>query len=97
MVTKTISKRVVEDRRGRPRVRRDINDLIRTPEGKASEAKLCSVAGKGILAYILVEYAAVIVNNWDVLAIIALFLIAPDLIKKLLEMRYGAMTGKKGV
>ena len=79
------------------RVRRDLNDLIRSPNGNISEAKLCSVAGKASLLYLLLAYPEMIIKNWEVLMVFSLFLIAPDLIKKLLEMRYGSITGKKNV
>ncbi len=76
-------------------IRREVNELIRDPQGRVSEAKVFSVLGKSALLYVLLANTASIIERWDVLSVIVLALIAPDLLKKLLTMRLG--TGKSEV
>jgi hypothetical protein len=79
---------VTDDRRHQP-IRRDFNALIRDPHGRVSEAKLFAAAGKAALLYVLLTYTPSIIERWDVLAVIVLTLVAPDLLKKFLTLRAG--------
>ena len=74
-------------------LRRDVNDLVRAEDGKVSEAKLWTNIGKGIAAYMLVYHTGYIVDRWDALAILLLILVAPDMVKKLLTLKYGGANG----
>ena len=75
------------DRR-RSALRRDLNDMVRDPAGGLSEAKLWASLGKAIAAYLLMSNAAHIIAYWDALAILLLIMVAPDLIKKILNLKY---------
>ena len=70
-------------------LRRDINDLVRDESGRVSPSKIGGIAGQVIAGkYLLVHWEAVI-GAWDVLTILLSVLIAPELFKKLLTMKYG--------
>ena len=69
-------------------LRRDLNDIVRDPSGNVSEAKLWASLGKAIAAYLMMSNAAHIIAYWDALAILLLAMIAPDLIKKVLTLKY---------
>ena len=77
-------------------VRRDLNDLVRTPQGQVSEAKVWSNVGKFIAAYLLLHHAQYIIERWDALTILLTILVLPDLFKKVLEMKYGSVQQKGG-
>lgn len=87
------------ERRHQP-IRRELNEIIRDPHGRVSEAKTFAVLGKSALLYILLTYPVSILERWDVLAVIVSALIAPDLFKKFLTLRAGgsvsAPAEKKG-
>ena len=70
-------------------IRRDLNDLIRSEDGKVSEAKVWTNAGKCIAAWLLLHHTEYIVERWDALTILLLILVAPDLVKKVVTMKYG--------
>ena len=74
------------DRR-RSVLRRDLNDMVRDPSGNVAEAKLWASLGKAIAAYLLMSNSAHIIAYWDALAVLLLILVAPDLIKKVLNLR----------
>ena len=70
-------------------LRRDLNDMVRDPEGRVSEAKLWASLGKAICAYLLMYNRDAIIRNWDALAVMLVIMVAPDILKKLLSMKYG--------
>ena len=74
--------------RRRSALRRDLNDMVRDPTGGLSEAKLWASLGKAIAAYLLMSNATYIIAYWDALAILLLIMVAPDLIKKVLNLKY---------
>lgn len=76
------------------RLRRDFNDIARSPDGRVSEAKLWSSAGKAAALFLLVRHAESVIESWDVLAVLLLVLIAPDLFKKFIAVRYPQTTQK---
>ncbi len=78
----------------RSAIRRDLNDMVRDPEGRVSEAKLWASLAKAIAAYLMVTNSAHIIAYWDALAILLIAMIAPELIKKVLALKYQAPQGK---
>jgi hypothetical protein len=68
--------------------------MVRDPEGNVSEAKLWASLGKAIAAYLLMSNSAHIIAYWDALAILLVAMIAPDLIKKVLTLKYQPGGGK---
>ncbi len=70
-------------------VRRDLNDLVRDESGKCSPAKVGAMIGQGIAIKYLLEHWQSVITSWDILTILLSVLIAPDLFKKLLVMKYG--------
>lgn len=68
-------------------IRRDLNDLVRGPDGKVSEAKAYAVAFKGLMFYTFLHYTDKILSNWEVLSIFVTAFLAPDLLKKALTIR----------
>lgn len=72
------------------KLRRDFNDIARSPDGRVSEAKLWASAGKAASLFLLIRHSESVIESWDVLAVLLLVLIAPDLFKKFLAMRYAA-------
>ena len=70
-------------------IRRDLNDLVRSPDGKVAEVKLWSNVGKFIAAVILVVHLKDILPYWDALAVLLAFLIIPDVAKKMIVTKAG--------
>jgi hypothetical protein len=81
------------DRR-KANLRRDLNDLVRDPSGKVSEAKAFTVVFKGAMLYVFLKHAEMILKDWIVLAVFVTAMIAPDIMKKILVMRAGAVPPK---
>lgn len=77
------------ERRGPATVRRDLNDLIRSPDGKVSEAKGGAVLFKTAMLYVFVTKIDAILADWIILSIFVTAFIAPDLLKKVLTMKAG--------
>lgn len=73
-------------------IRRDINDLVRDESGKISGSKIGTYVGQGISAKLLLASVAPL-PTWDVLGILFTVLIAPEMLKKLLTMKYGGTEG----
>lgn len=76
-------------------LRADLNDLVRSPDGRLSEAKLFSVVFKIAMAWAFIKYTAVILATWDVLSVFIVAMIAPDVLKKWMVMRAGIPEEKK--
>lgn len=70
-------------------MRRDLNDLVRGPDGKVAEAKVGAVAFKAAMIYVFLEHAVLVLKDWMVLAVFVTALLAPDLLKKLMSMKLG--------
>ena len=68
-------------------VRRDLNDLVRDPIGRVSEAKVFAVVFKSSMVWVFLKHAETILRDWMVLAVFITALLAPDLLKKLMAMR----------
>lgn len=79
----------MNERRTPVSVRRDLNDLIRSPDGKVSEAKAGTVLFKSAMLYVFVDKIDAILADWIILSIFVTAFIAPDLLKKVLTMKAG--------
>lgn len=80
---------MTDDRRHQP-LRREINQLVRDPSGRVSEAKLFSIIGKTALLYVFIAKFDQVVADSMVLLIFVAAWIAPDLLKKAISARAGA-------
>lgn len=81
-------KRVFKERHAS--IRRDLNDLIRDPQGKVSAGKVGGILGQWLAIKLTLEHSAALVDKPETLAILLLMLIAPEVVKKFLTMKYGA-------
>jgi hypothetical protein len=68
-------------------LRDDLNDLVRSPDGKVSEAKAFAVAFKASMLYVFIKHAETILKDWMILAVFVTAMVAPDLLKKIVSMR----------
>lgn len=75
-------------------VRRDLNDLVRSPDGKVSESKGGAVLFKTAMLYVFITEIKTILSDWMILAIFVTAFIAPDLLKKVLTMKLGGDISK---
>ena len=82
---------MMHDARG-SRLRRDINALIRDPNQNISASKLWVNIGNAVTVYLLIAYGELIVLHWEVLAVLLTILVAPDLLKKVISLKYGETT-----
>jgi hypothetical protein len=73
---------------------RDLNELVRDPQGRMSEAKMFAVAFKPFLIWVFVKNAETILQDWTILTVIVVTFVAPDLLKKLIAMRTGTPDGE---
>lgn len=69
--------------------RRDLNDLVRDEKGRVSAVKIGLLVGQWVAVKMLLEHSAVVIDRWDSLAILFTVLIAPDLFKKLVTLKWG--------
>lgn len=76
-------------------LRRDLNDLVRDPSGRVSEAKTYAAVFKGAMVYVFLKHTELILKDWMVLAVFVTAMIAPDVLKKILSMRAGASVEEK--
>lgn len=79
---------MIEERRQAP-LRRDLNDLVRDPQGKVSEAKAFAVAFKISMIYVFLKHTEMVIKDWMVLLVFCAAMLAPDLLKKLITMKAG--------
>ena len=73
-------------------LRRDLNDLVRDESGHLSPSKIGTLAGQWLSIKLILENGAAIIANWDSLTVLFSVLIAPELFKKLMNMKYGTTT-----
>lgn len=66
-----------------------MNDLVRNPDGKVSESKVWANVGKAICVYLILAYTNAVLTTEYTLLTLLLFIIAPDLVKKIVTMRFG--------
>lgn len=81
------------ERRGSA-MRRDLNDLIRSPDGKVSEAKGFAVTFKAAMIYVFLRNTDAILAEWTILALFITAFLAPDLLKKIISMKIGVKEPK---
>ncbi len=70
-------------------LRRDLNDLVRSPDGKVAEAKVFTVLFKAAMVYVFIKHYEVVTKDWTVLMVFVAAMIAPDILKKLLAVKAG--------
>jgi hypothetical protein len=73
--------------------RRDLNDLVRNGDGRLSPTKVGTLVGQWLAVKLILENGDAIIKNWDSLTVLFAVLIAPELFKKLLNMKYGVQNG----
>ena len=73
-------------------LRRDLNDLVRDREGRLDPVKIGTLVGQWLSVKLILEHGAAIIGNWDSLTVLFLVLTAPEMFKKLVNMKYGAAT-----
>ena len=71
------------------RLRRDINDLVRDESGGLSLTKIGTLAGQWLAVKLIIENGKDVIVNWDSLTVLFTVLIAPELFKKMMNMKYG--------
>ena len=76
-------------------LRRDLNDLVRDQSGRLSPTKIGTLVGQWLAVKLILENGSAIIANWDSLTVLFSVLIAPELAKKLLNMKYGNGTEAK--
>ena len=69
-------------------IRRSINSLAMR-DGEVQESKLFATIGKGLCIWLIWKYADALIGHENLLFVLLLFLIFPELIKKFITMRYG--------
>lgn len=70
-------------------LRRDLNDLVRDESGHLSPTKIGTLVGQWLSVKLIIENGSLIIANWDSLTVLFSVLIAPELFKKLMNMKYG--------
>lgn len=70
-------------------LRRDLNDLVRDRDGSLSPSKVGTLIGQWLAIKLILQHGDTIVNNWDSMTVLFLVLIAPELFKKMMNMKYG--------
>ena len=70
-------------------LRRDLNDLVRDESGRLSPTKVGTLVGQWLAIKLILENGSAIIANWDSLTVLFSVLIAPELFKKLMNMKYG--------
>ena len=70
-------------------LRRDLNDLVRDQSGHLSPTKMGTLVGQWLAVKLILENGSAIIANWDSLTVLFSVLIAPELFKKLMNMKYG--------
>ena len=84
--------------RRRSTIRRQFNESFCSPDGSISPSKTVAVFTQIVLLYHLGRDFDELIKQWESLAWVLTFLVAPDVVKKLLVMKYGnghSQTGDK--
>ena len=76
------------DKRTGSTLRRDLNDLVRGEDGYLSPTKIGTLVGQWLAVKLILEHGSEIIANWDSLTVLFLVLIAPELAKRLIAMKY---------
>ena len=76
----------------RSSLRRSVNSLAMR-DGETQESKLFSTVGKLLCIWLIYRYAESLINHWEVLLVLLSWLIAPDIAKKAITMKFGSSNG----
>ena len=76
-------------------LRRDMNDIVRDEHGNLSAVKMGLLSGQIIAVYLLLKHSEYVIDRWDSLATLMIALTAPDVLKKVISMKYGSNGGAK--
>ena len=71
-------------------LRRDLNDAVRSDDGRFSESKAWAGVGKLICVYLLLIYTDAVLHTEYTLVTLLAFVIAPDLVKRVIGAKYGS-------
>lgn len=66
-----------------------MNALVRDESGGLSLTKIGTLIGQWLAAKVIVENGKEVIANWDSLLVLFTVLIAPELFKKMVNMKYG--------
>ena len=83
---------MIKDRRTHP-IKRTLGSLAMR-DGAVVESKIFSTVGKVLCIWLIYKHAEVLIAHEEALFILLAFLILPDLVKKLLDMRFSRGTTK---
>jgi len=75
-------------------LRRDLNDLVRDESGRLSPTKVGTLIGQWLAVKLILQYGETIIKQWDTLTVLFVVLIAPELFKKLMNMKYGGSSSE---
>ena len=70
-------------------LRRDLNDLVRDESARLSPTKIGTLVGQWLAVKLILEHGTEIIANWDSLTVLFSVLVAPELAKKALNLKYG--------
>lgn len=77
------------------RLRRDLNELLLYRDGVVEHSKLWSNVGCVIVAYWMISVPERVWTDWVASIAISSSLIAPDIVRKLINMKNGAAEKEK--
>ena len=77
-----------DDKRKSCRLRRDINDLVRDEQGNLSPTKVGLLIGQWLAIKMILQHSDSLISHWDSLTALFMVLIAPDIFKKMFNMKY---------
>ena len=75
-------------------IRRAVNDALLYRNGEAEPAKLWMNIGCGIVAWWMISLPELVWKEWIASCVIAMLLIAPDIVKKVINLRLGGGNGQ---
>lgn len=79
----------MHEKRGPPRIRRDLNDLVRDESGRLSPTKVGTLIGQWLAIKLILENGKDLIASWDAMVVLFSVLIAPELIRKIVNTKYG--------
>jgi len=83
----------MSEERRRFGLRRDLNELVRGKGGYISTSKVGTLVAQWLSVKLILEHGSEIIANWDSLTVLFTVLLAPEIIKRIIEKKYGVMTG----
>jgi len=83
----------MSEERRRFGLRRDLNDLVRDRDGFISTSKVGTLIAQWLSVKLILEHGSEIIANWDSLLVLFTVLLAPEIIKRVVENKYGVVTG----